>query len=119
MKISGCIELTLRLYNVIFLTSGVEVGNWNCPENPTIIQESVWIPKNQFANVSVSEKSEISGKLLHGIMVWFLGKFLIPVLRSRPEVENMTLHSFRVNSIYPQSFIQIGLRVFEILQRHT
>ena len=42
------------------------------------------------------------------------GKFQFPVSRSRPEVENMTLHSFRVNSIYPLSFIQIGLRVSEI-----
>ena len=39
-----------------------------------------------------------------------------PVFRSRPEVENMTMHSFRVNSIYPQSFIQIGPRVSEIIQ---
>ena len=41
---------------------------------------------------------------------------LFPVFRSRPEVENMTMHSFRVNSIYPQSFIRIGPRVSEIIQ---
>ena len=31
-------------------------------------------------------------------------------------MENMTLHSFRVNSIYPKNFIQIGLMVSEILR---
>jgi len=31
------------------------------------------------------------------------------------EVENMTMHNFRVNSINPQSFIQIGILVSEIL----
>ena len=40
--------------------------------------------------------------------------YQFPVPTSRPEVENMTMHSFRVNSIYPQSFIQIGPRVSEI-----
>ena len=40
----------------------------------------------------------------------------IPVSRSRPEVETMTLHNNRVNSIHPQSFIQIGPRVSEIIQ---
>ena len=37
-------------------------------------------------------------------------------LRSKSEVENMTLHNLRVTSIQPQSFIQIGPRVSEILQ---
>ena len=53
--------------------------------------------------------------MLHGIIVGFSGKFQFPVFRSRPEVENMTMHSFRVNSIHPQSFIQIGILVSEIL----
>ena len=39
-----------------------------------------------------------------------------PVFRSRPEVETMTLHNVRVNSIYSQSFIQIGPLVSEILR---
>ena len=38
-----------------------------------------------------------------------------PVFRSGREVEKMTLHNVRVNSIYPQSFIQIGPLVSEIL----
>ena len=42
--------------------------------------------------------------------------YQFPVFRSRPEVENMTLLNLRVNSIDPQSFIQIGPRVSEILQ---
>ena len=33
----------------------------------------------------------------------------------RPEVENMSLHNLKVNSIYPQSFIPIGPRVSEII----
>ena len=33
----------------------------------------------------------------------------------RPEVENMTMHGFRVNSIHSQSFIPIGLLVSEII----
>ena len=44
------------------------------------------------------------------------GEFQFPVCRSTTVVENMPLHSFRVNSIYPQSFIQIGLMVSEILR---
>ena len=34
---------------------------------------------------------------------------------SKPEVENMTMHNLMVNSIHPQSFIQIGMLVSEIL----
>ena len=39
MKLWGCIELTLKLCIVTFLTSGLDLktGNWNFPENPTII----------------------------------------------------------------------------------
>ena len=33
----------------------------------------------------------------------------------RPEVENMTMHNLKVNSIHPQSFIPIGPRVSEIM----
>ena len=73
----------------------------------------VW---NPFRNVSVSEKSEMSRKTLHGIIVGFSGKFQFPVLRSKPEVENTTVHGFRVNSIHPKNFIQIGPRMSEILQ---
>ena len=73
----------------------------------------VW---NPFRNVSVSEKSEMSRKTLHGIIVGFSGKFQFPVFRSKPEVENTTVHGFRVNSIHPKNFIQIGPRVSEILQ---
>jgi len=43
-------------------------------------------------------------------------KQLTSGLRLEAEVENMTMHSFRVNSIHSQSFIQIGPRVFEIIQ---
>ena len=35
-------------------------------------------------------------------------------LTSVPEVENMTLHQFRVYSIHPQSFIPIGQGISEI-----
>ena len=35
-------------------------------------------------------------------MVGFSGRFQFLVFRSRPEVENMTMHSFRVNSIHPK-----------------
>ena len=45
------------------------------------------------------------------MLYWGFWKF-----SSRPEVENMTLLNLRVNSIEPQSFIQIGPRVSEILQ---
>ena len=34
-------------------------------------------------------------------------------LRSETEVENFTMHNLKVNSIHPQSFIQIGPRVSE------
>ena len=37
-------------------------------------------------------------------------------LGSETEVKNMTLHNLTVNSINPQSFIQIGPRVSEIMQ---
>ena len=43
-------------------------------------------------------------------------KWTISGFDFRPEVENMTLHNFRVNSIYPQSVIPIGSRVSEILE---
>ena len=55
-------------------------------------------------------------KILHGIIVEFSRKFQFPVFSTRPEVENTTLHNPKVNSIHPQSFIQIGSRVSEILQ---
>ena len=42
----------------------------------------------------------------------FSGKFQYQVFRSRPEVENMTVHASRVNTVYPKNFIQIGLNVF-------
>ena len=35
-------------------------------------------------------------------------------LTSGPEVENMTLHQFRVYSIHPQSFVPIGQGISEI-----
>ena len=42
-------------------------------------------------------------------------KQLTSGLRLETEVKNMTMHNFRVNSIHPQSFIQIGILVSEIL----
>ena len=53
-------------------------------------------------------------KILHGIIVEFSRKFQFPVFSTRPEVENTTLHNPKVNSLHPQSFIQIGPRVSEI-----
>ena len=55
-------------------------------------------------------------KILHGIIVEFSRKFQFPVFSTRPEVENTTLHNPKVNSLHPQSLIQIGSRVSEILQ---
>ena len=39
---------------------------------------------------------------MFGIIVAFSGKFQFPVSRYRPEVENMRMHSFRVNSYTPK-----------------
>ena len=56
MKLSGCIELTLRLCNVVFLISGLDqkTGNWNFSENFTII------PCNNFLKISDFPGTETS-----------------------------------------------------------
>ena len=45
MKPWGYIELTLRLCNVIFSTSGLDLktGNWNFPENPAMITCNIFL----------------------------------------------------------------------------
>jgi len=54
MKLWGCIEFTLKLCIVIFSTSGLDLktGNWNFPENPTII------PCNSFLGISYFPETE-------------------------------------------------------------
>jgi len=54
IKLWGCIELTLKLCIVTFLTSGLDLktGNWNFPENPTII------PCNIFHEISDFHETE-------------------------------------------------------------
>ena len=45
MKLWGCIELTLKLCIVAFFTTGLDLktGNWNFPENPTIIPCNIFL----------------------------------------------------------------------------
>ena len=57
--------------------------------------------KNQFGNILVLGKSEISRIILHGIIVGVSGIIQVPVFRSKPEIKNMTM--------------QIGLLESEIL----
>ena len=54
MKLWGYIELTLKLCIVAFLTSGLDLktGNWNFPENPTLI------PCNIFLEISDIPETE-------------------------------------------------------------
>ena len=69
----------------------------------------------------ITKTHELSDEILFDFR---LRRFQLPVskkqptsgLRSKSEVENMTLHNVRVNSIHPQSFIQIGPLVSEILR---
>ena len=69
----------------------------------------------------ITKTHELSDEILFDFR---LRRFQLPVSKKQPtsglgsksEVENMTLHNFRVNSIHPQSFIQIGRRVSEILK---
>ena len=68
----------------------------------------------------ITKTHELSDEILFDFR---LRRFQLPVskkqptsgLRSKSEVENMTLHNVRVNSICPQSFIQIDPLVSEIL----
>ena len=45
MKLWRCIELTMRLSNVVFSTSGLvlKTGNWNFPENSTVIPCNIFL----------------------------------------------------------------------------
>ena len=54
MKFLGCIEFTLKPCTVILSTSGLDLktGNWNFPENPTII------PYNIFHEISNFPETE-------------------------------------------------------------
>ena len=50
MKLWVCIELALKLCIVTFLTSGwdLKTGNWNFPENPTIIPCIIFLEISDF-----------------------------------------------------------------------
>ena len=68
----------------------------------------------------ITKTHELSDEILFDFR---LRRFQLPVskkqptsgLRSKSEVENMTMHGFRVNSIHSQSFIPIGPLVSEII----
>ena len=51
IKLWGRIEFTLKLCNAIFSTLGLylKTGNWNFPENPTIIPCNVFLDISDFS----------------------------------------------------------------------
>ena len=57
MKLWGYLESTLRLCNVVFSTSGLvlKTGNYNFPENPTIIPCNIFLGFLIFPNLKHSQ----------------------------------------------------------------
>ena len=73
IKFLGCIEFTLKPCTVVFSTSGLDLktGNWNFPENPTIIPCNVFLDISDFSETetflngfqTISDASRLNKKL--------------------------------------------------------
>ena len=63
MKFLGCIEFTLKPCTVVFSTSGLDLktGNWNFPENPTIIPCNVFLDISEFGKSEILEYRQLKG----------------------------------------------------------
>ena len=147
MKLWGCIQLTLKIWIIIFrpgtgngpvfsinqkfyssksevekLLIGKLVGFHNQIHTCVFCFSILKVTRINHQKLTLHLWPEILFSfdfLFQNLQLIVYGKQLTSGSKLKTEVFNMTMHIFRVNCIHPQSFIQIGILVSEILGNTT